>query len=197
MSDESVESLAPDAIQEAPSLTVQTDTLKATGPILVVWALLAALLALPLAHTALVAAEGGDPLAAWGRLAGTRGFWWVAAPYAAVALLIGYYVWILTRRLLIQPTILLTPEGFEVTDEAGVRFTAWGDVEAFDVAYDPDNHREHFGWRYRLGAARVSEWDRPARNLDKTFGMGWQGSVPDLRDTFEAWRRRYSAGRTD
>jgi len=170
---------------------VRTDTLKAIGPVLAVWALFFALFALPLTHTALVVAEGGDPLASWSGLAATRKFWWVALPYVAVALMIGSFVWTLTRRLIIQPAISLTPAGFEVRDEAGIRFTAWGDVEAFDIAHDPDNHRDHLGWRYRPGVARVSEWDKPARNLDATLGMGWQGSVRDLRDTFEAWRWRY------
>lgn len=184
------ESVASSAMEAPVLLTVRADRRKAIGPLLGVWACLLGLFALPIWVTAL-AAKAGEPSAMWASMAARWSFWLAALPYAALGLLIGYYVWLLTRRILMKPTLVLTPDGLEVKDEAGIRFTRWSEIEAFGVAYCSRNYREHVGWRYKPGVVDVDNWNKPASDLDVSLGMGWQGSPRDLRNTLETWRRRY------
>lgn len=191
---EEISAAHPDGGQDGTdlpmSLTVRADTRKALGPLLLIWCCFFALFALPIWITAM-AAPSGQGLTIWTRLASDWSFWLIALMYVAMALWLGYVAHLLTLRFFLKPTIVLTPAGFTIKDEAGVRFTRWQDVEAFGISYDPNNHREHVGWRYRPGVTTVGAWDKPSLDLDASVGMGWQGSVHDLRTTFDEWLRRY------
>lgn len=175
------------------SLIVRADTRKAVGPLIGIWCCFFALFAFPIWITAL-ASPSGQALTVWTSVAGNWSFWLVALLYAAMALWLGYVGYLLTRRFILKPTIVLVPSGFTISDEAGVRFIRWKDVEAFGIAQDSNNNREHVGWRYRPSVADVESWQKPSLDMDASLGMGWQGSVRDLRDTFDEWLRRYGAG---
>ena len=175
------------------TLTVRADTRKAVGPLIGIWCCFFALFALPIWITAL-AAPSDQALTVWTSLASNWSFWLVALVYAAMALWFGYVGHLLTRRFILKPTIVLVPSGFTIRDEAGVRFIRWKDVEAFGIAQDSNNNREHVGWRYRPGVTAVESWQKPSLDMDASLGMGWQGSVRDLRDTFDEWLRRYGSG---
>ena len=175
------------------SLTVRVDTRKAVGPLIGIWCCFFALFAFPIWITAL-AAPSGRAFTVWTSLAGNLSFWLIALLYAAMALWFGYVGYLLTRRFILKPTIVLSSSGFTIRDEAGVRFIRWKDVEAFGIAEDSNNNREHVGWRYRPGMIEVKSWEKPSLDMDASLGMGWQGSVRDLRDTFDEWLRRYGAG---
>lgn len=169
------------------SLTVHADARKSLGPLLVISVCFLGLFALPI----WISVRAGRGLTFWAGLVGHWNFWLVAATYAALGLWLGYYACALARRILMKPTIVLTPEGFEVNDEAGRQFTRWNDIDAFGIAYCSRTHREYVGWRFKSGVAKVESWSKPSFDLDASAGMGWQGSVRDLRDTFDEWRRRY------
>lgn len=173
-------------------LTVSADARKAVFPLIGIWCCFFSLFAFPIWVTAL-AAPSGRALTLWTSLVGNWSFWLVALLYAAMALWFGYVGYLLTRRFILKPTIVLVPSGFTIRDEAGVRFIRWRDVEAFGIAQDSNSKREHVGWRYRPGVTEVESWQKPSLDMDASLGMGWQGSVHDLRDMFEEWRRRYGA----
>lgn len=120
-----------------------------------------------------------------GAVSGGQGFVWLIGGVGAI--LLGPPFWINARRLLARPLIKLSARGFEIRDEDGVRFTAWGEVEAFILDHDA-HHHEYVGWRLKSPAET-----RPAmQSWDHLVGMGFKVAPHVLRDTLEDWRVRFS-----
>lgn len=176
---------------EPSSLVLKAEPRKTATPLAILLVLLIGMLGLPiwLASTAEVSL-----LPFVGRLL-TASLTSIIAVclYAAQVFLLAFLAFNLTRQLAAKPTITLTTAGFEVRDHSGRVFTRWADVDSFDVAWDRSSRREFVGWRYKPNAGPTQpRWQgRPYGNLDATVGMGWEGSVSNLRDTLDQWRAKH------